>query len=278
MPAELDEQFTGSELDRDVWFPFYLPHWSSRASSAATYDVDASGLRLTIADNQPLWCADRHREPMRVSCVQTGSFAGPEGSTIGQQPFTDGLTVSEEQPTFWGCTPHFGSIAVTMRGVVDARSMIAFWLSGIEDVPARSGEICVAEIFGDTIDGDVAQVGMGVHAFRDPDLWEEFATEPLRIDVGVDHTYSVDWTADSVVFGVDGHVVRELTQAPDYPVQLMLGVFDFPQRHPRADVDRQRWWPQLVVSRIRVTPSTSGFPDLARRPGPAQIPAIRPRK
>ena len=252
MASELDESFTGADLDRSVGFPFYLPHRSSRATAAATYRVGDGELRLTIADDQPLWCADRHSEPMRVSCVQTGSYAGPVGGTIGQQPFADGLTVTEEQPTFWGCTPHFGSLAVTMRGIVGPRSMIAFWLSGIEDAPERSGEICVAEIFGDAVVDGVAQVGLGVHRFRDPDLTEEFATEPLRLDVGEDHTYAVDWRPDSLVFSVDGRIVRELQQAPDYPVQLMLGVFEFPHRQPEL-VD-QGPAPELVVTRVSVSP------------------------
>ena len=246
----LDEQFTTAALDESVWFPYYLPHWSSRATSAATYEICDGQLRLSIADDQPLWCADRHAERMWVSCLQTGSYAGPLGSTIGPQPFADGLTVTEEQPTFWGCTPHFGTLAVTMRGTIGPQSMIAFWLSGIEDEPERSGEICVAEIFGDAVADGVAQVGMGVHRFRDPALREEFATEPLRIDVGAEHTYGVDWARDSLVFHVDGHVVRELTQAPDYPVQLMLGVFAFPDRHRELGPDRTE--PELVVSRVQV--------------------------
>ena len=252
MTSELDETFAGADLDRSVWFPYYLPHWSSRATAAATYQIREGELRLTIADDQPLWCADRHTEPMRVSCVQTGSYAGPVGSTVGQQPFSDGLTVTEEQPTFWGSTPHYGSLAVTMRGIVGPRSMIAFWLSGIEDAPEHSGEICVAEIFGDAVVDGVAQVGLGVHRFRDPDLTEEFATEPLRLDVGEDHTYAVDWRPDSLVFSVDGRIVRELRQAPDYRVQLMLGVFEFPGRHPDRAAAEPR--PELVISRVRVVP------------------------
>ena len=70
-----------------------------------------------------------------------------------------------------------------MRMTLTARSMAAFWLVGFEDQPERSGEICVAEIFGDAIDGDITQVGMGVHKFRDPDLEEAFTTIPMTIDV-----------------------------------------------------------------------------------------------
>ena len=95
---------------------------------------------------------------------------------------------------------------------------------------------------------------MGVHRFRDPELTEEFTTEPLRLDVGEDHTYAVDWRPGSLVFGVDGQIVRELRQAPDYPVQLMLGVFEFPRRH--AELTDHGPSPELVVSRVRWEPST----------------------
>ena len=50
-----------------------------------------------------------------------------------------------------GFTPPYGHLEVTMRAAVTGRSMVAFWLSGIEDVPEHSGEICVAEVFGDSV-------------------------------------------------------------------------------------------------------------------------------
>jgi hypothetical protein len=49
--------------------------------------VQDGELHLTIPSDQPLWCDGLHEEPLRVSVVQTGSFAGPLGSMIGQQPF-----------------------------------------------------------------------------------------------------------------------------------------------------------------------------------------------
>jgi hypothetical protein len=166
----LDERFDAGRLDLDVWFPHHLPHWSSRAASGATWSIDDEGLHLTIPPEQPRWCPDLHPVPLRVSCLQSGSFAGPVGSTIGQQPFRDDLVVREEQPTMWGYTPCYGRIEVRMRGVVSERSMFAWYLSGIEDLPERSGEICVAEIFGNAITAEGAEVGMGIKALRDPAL------------------------------------------------------------------------------------------------------------
>jgi hypothetical protein len=246
--ADLDETFPGAELDLDVWFPYYLPHWSSRAGSRATYAVRHGELHLTIPASQPNWCPDLHDEPLRVSCVQTGSWSGPVGSTSGQQPFRPGLLVREEQPSMWGYTPHYGRIEVRMRGVISARSMIAFWMAGIEDRPERSGEICVAEIFGDSVGEGSAAVGMGVKRFRDPLLRQEFAPERLALDVARFHTYGVDWRPGSLAFTVDGRPVRRLAQAPDYPMQLMIGVFDFPAR---AVDGNDPPVPELVVTHVR---------------------------
>ena len=55
MRAELDERFPGDSLDLGVWFPYYLPHWSSRADSAATWQVRDGELHLTIPADQPPW-------------------------------------------------------------------------------------------------------------------------------------------------------------------------------------------------------------------------------
>jgi hypothetical protein len=252
--AELDERFPGDELDLEVWFPYYLPHWSSRAESKASYAVRDGELHLTIPPDQPNWCADLHEEPIRVSCIQSGSWSGPVGSSTGPQPFRPDLVVREEQPPMPGYTPRYGQLEIRMRGIVTARSMVAFWMVGLEDRPERSGEICVAEIFGDAVRDGSAAVGMGVHRFRDPALREEWATERFDLDVAAFHTYGVDWRPGSLAFTIDGRVVRRLGQAPDYPLQLMIGVFDFPTK--AVDGERPAV-PELIVSHVRGRAATT---------------------
>jgi hypothetical protein len=251
--ASLDEQFTGIDLDPNVWCTSYLPHWSSRAESAATYGVSAGELRLSIPAEQGLWCGDLHDGPLRVSCIQSGNRSGLMGSTDGPQPFVPGLLVSEEQPTMWGYTPLYGEIEIRMRGEITPRSMFAFYLSGIEDQPERCGEICVAEIFGDAVNESIAHVGIGVKAFRDPALHQDFSAEPFELDPSHFHTYAVDWRPDTLEFSIDGDVVSRIGQAPDYPVQLHVGVFDFPDKATAADADAV---PAMVVSHIAGRPAT----------------------
>ena len=92
---------------------------------------------------------------------------------------------------------------------------------------------------------------MGVKAKQDPALREDFEAPRLSIDVSEYHTYAVDWHPGSSVFSVDGRPVRVLDQAPDYPLQLMIGIFEFPAR-PASD--REPAVPELIVSHVRGGP------------------------
>jgi hypothetical protein len=244
-----EDNFDAAELNRNVWLPHYLPAWSSCAETAATYAIKDSCLHLTIPASQGLWCAGDHRPPLRVSGIQSGNFSGPVGSTIGQQPYRDGVTVREQQQTFWGWTPEHGYIEIRARGVVTHRSMVAFWLAGIEDQPQRSGEICIGEMFGDgVVAGKSTAVGLGLHAFRDPSVTEDFEAVRLPIDVADFHTYAVDWTADKVDFLIEDVLVRTCPRPPAYPMQLMVGVFDFPEKSDGTDAEAV---PELIVDYVR---------------------------
>jgi hypothetical protein len=226
------DDFDGAELDAEVWLPHYLPMWSSRAESAATYDVAGSELLLNIPPEQGLWCAGEHEPPLRVSGIQSGVFSGEAGSTIGQQPFREGLVVREFQPTRWGWTPHFGLLEVQARMELTPRSMAGVWMVGLEDRPERCAEILMFEVFGDALtDGTApsAAVGMGLRPFRDPAIKDSFEAPRVAIDVAEPHVYAADWRPGRVDFLVDGERVKTVEQAPDYPMQMMVAVFDFPE-------------------------------------------------
>ncbi|HEV2875462.1 MAG TPA: glycoside hydrolase family 16 protein [Thermoleophilaceae bacterium] len=254
------DDFDGSALDTGVWVPHYLPQWSSRAESAATYSVAGSELRLTIPPEQGLWCAGDHEPPLRVSGIQSGVFSGEVGSTIGQQPFRDGAVVREHQPAQWGWTPEYGLLEVRARMDISPRSMAAVWMVGLEDEPERCAEICIFEVFGDALEhgdgGPSAAVGMGVHPFRDPAITDEFDTPRLSIDVAEPHLYAAEWRPGRVDFLVDGQHVKTVHQAPAYPMQMMVAVFDFPDRG--ASSPQPGHVPELAVDHVRGAPLGEG--------------------
>lgn len=254
-PTWFEDRFGGPDLDATTWFPHYLPAWSSRERSRASHRVTAEGLVLDVPVDHPLWCEGDHDPPLRVSVVQTGNWSGPAGSPYGQQRFREGQVVLEEQERFEGWLPAGGRVEVSARMDLSPRSMAALWMSGLEDDDAqeRCGELCVFEVFGKDlgpVDDPAAEVGVGIKAFRDPALSQDFAAPRVRIDVVEPHLYAVAWDADEAVFSVDGTVLRRCARPPTYPLQLMLGVFDFPQW---STGDDDHLVPRLVVDRIAGT-------------------------
>lgn len=230
---DVDETFDGLELDEARWWPHYTPHWSSRSASAARWRVGTDGLELFIdADTRP-WAPDIDGD-IRVSHVQTGQFSGPAGSGIGQHRFRTGLVVREEQPERRLWLVRHGVITARLAAVRHPDAMVAFWPIGFEERPEDCGELCVAEIFGSEIDDEGGWVGVGVKPQNDPRLREDF--EKIRIDGDLTdfHDYAVEWTPERARFFIDGRWVKTVAQSLDYPVQLMLDVYEF----PRADGGR----------------------------------------
>jgi Glycosyl hydrolases family 16 len=244
--AFLDD-FDMPDLDTGIWLPHYLPAWSSRAETRASYRLADSCLVLDVPVDHPTWPI--HEPPLRVSGVQSGSWSGPVGSVFGQQRFEEGQLVGEEQPRFEGWLPSSGRVAIRCRMTLSPRSMAALWLSGFEDDPAQEqcGELCVVEVFGRSVEGASAEVGVGIKAFRDPGLVQDFAAPRLPIDIADFHEYAVDWDAEVAVFTVDGEEVRRCPRPPTYPMQLMVAVFDFPEWSAGGD---DHLVPELVVDRI----------------------------
>jgi hypothetical protein len=231
---EFEDTFDGDELDRGRWVPHYLPQWSSRKSSAARYEAGGGRLRLLIEEDQQPWCPELDGQ-IRVSSLQTGVFAGPVGSGVGQHRFSPEAVVREEQENVRLYTPLYGRIEMRARATDDPRCLSALWMIGYEDEPERSAEICVCEIFGRDMGAESAKVGMGVHPFDDPRITDEFAAETVPIDAREFHVYAAEWTPEGVSFYVDGEHVKTVGQSPSYPMQLMLNIYEFPRGENAGD-------------------------------------------
>jgi glycosyl hydrolase family 16 len=234
---EFDERFDDSLLDR--WVPHYLPHWTTPDRSGARYELVDGGLRLRIDVDQLPWRdADGG---LRVSNLQSGSWSGSLGSPRGQHRHVSGLAVVSPQPDRRGYTPCGGLIEAELRATIDSTTMLAFWLVGFEaDSPDDSGEICVVELFGDSIGTSMSQLSIGIKAHNDPRLHSDMARIPSPIDATMWHTYSAEWLPEEVRFFVDDVGLRTVAQPLRYPMQLMVDLFEFradgpadPARYPK---------------------------------------------
>ena len=87
---------------------------------------------------------------------------------------------------------------------------------------------------------------------NDPRLHTDF--EKIRVDGDLAgfHDYAVEWTPDGLRFFIDHRWVKTVTQTIDYPMQLMLDIYEF----PRADGTRDlAALPHVLrVDRVRTFP------------------------
>jgi putative methionine-R-sulfoxide reductase with GAF domain len=251
-----EDTFDGDVLDQARWLPCYLPQWSSREAAAARYQLGGGVLRLVIEADQQPWCPEFDGQT-RVSSLQTGVFAGPVGSTVGQSRFTPGLVVRQAQQAARLYTPRYGLFELRAKALDDPRCMVALWMIGYEDRPERSAEICICEIFGRNVAADSVGVGMGLHPFGDPAIRDEFSVENVAIDARQFHTYAAEWTPEHVAFFVDHRLVKLVEQSPTYPMQFMLGIYEFPD-DGQAPQPARPYPKQFVVDYVRGYRPTGG--------------------
>ena len=235
---EVEDTFDVPLLDRALWIPHYLPQWSSRDASAARYRVGGGRLELLIERDQEPWCPEFDGN-VRVSALQTGLFAGPLGSGLGQHRFREGLVVREEQENAPLYTPRYGLFEMRARAIDDPANMVALWMIGYEDEPTRAAEICIFEIFGRDVTSSEARVGIGVHPFADPSIRDEFEQVAIAMDARDAHSYAAEWTPERVAFYLDERLVKIVRQSPAYPMQFMVTIYELaPGPEPTSPPDR----------------------------------------
>lgn len=224
---EFNDEFDGPEIDTDKWLPYYLPHWSSRAASAPKYTFADSCLVLQITHDQPPWCPEFDGE-VRCSSIQTGTFSGPVGSSLGQHRFSSACVVREAQANVRKYTPQFGYFETRVKGLTTSANHVSLWMIGYEDSPERSAEIALFELLGARTGSTSSSVRYGVHPWGDPNIRDEFFEDTFDIDTAHFHVYGLEWTPTQLDFYIDNVKLRTIHQSPQYSMQLMLSIYELP--------------------------------------------------
>ena len=241
------EDFAGPGLDDARWIDSYLPHWTTPERAAARYELGPAGLRLLIEADQPAWLPEDG--PMRVSNLQTGSFSGAAGSSLGQMAHRSGLVVRTPQPDRRLWTATAGLVEATMSATSDPTCMLALWLVGhAAGGSPETGEVCVVELYGDAISAERSRVRTGVKAHQDQRLREDVVDVWLEMDATTPHTYAATWDARRTCFYVDDRLVHASEQGLGYPLQLMVDLFEFPTDGERSP---GRYPKSAVVHEVR---------------------------
>ena len=240
---DLEDDFSG-DLRGDLWVDHYLPHWTTPDRSRARYDLGDGRLRLRIDSDQLDWREED--APLRVSNLQTGTFSGPRGSTRGtHSPGNSTVRTPTQAALLWA--PSAGRVDVTVSASLDDGCMLATWLVGTEHLSdGQSGEICLFEIDAGAIGATRTTARCGIKAHSDPTLHTDMAEVTVPIDASRPHTWTAIWGDGETVVGCEGTVIRRVSQAPDYPLFLMLDLFEIGPRgstYPKtALLHRVRGW------------------------------------
>ncbi len=245
---EFHDEFDAPVLDTQKWFPYYLPHWSSRERTAPHYRIEDSNLILEIVKDQAAWCPEfdgavrcsgiqtgayagacpEFDGAVRCSGIQTGAYAGAVGSSIGQLQFSKALVVREAQNNVRTYTPQYGYFELRAKGLTTNANHAAWWMIGYEDAPERSGEIAIFELLGAHTSPTESKVNYGVHPWGDATLTDEFYSESFTINTAQYHIYAAEWTPTHIDFYIDNSKIRTINQSPAYPMQFMLTLYEHP--------------------------------------------------
>ncbi|HEX6059629.1 MAG TPA: glycoside hydrolase family 16 protein [Gemmatimonadaceae bacterium] len=188
------DDFAGSSLDRTKWT---VEVWGHTVNDENQAYIDS---------------------PETIAIVHGDSAAGAVGGALELRPrwrpgfpATDSTTldfVSGRVNTRGKFTFAHGTTAARMKLPYGAGLWPAFWILGTGDWP-QTGEIDVMEYVGDSTWTSVAL--HGDRYFGDTPLVHR-QRFPAGTDAGDWHVYSVDWTADAIVFRVDGGEVYRVTR------------------------------------------------------------------
>jgi hypothetical protein len=151
--------------------------------------------------------------------------------------------------------PSAGRVDVTVSASRDPDCMLAAWLVGTEHEDERaSGEVCIFEIDAAAV-GDTTTAGSGVKAHSDARLTTDMIEVELPFDAGKPHTWTAIWGAEETIIGCEGVAVRHLRQAPDYPLFLMVDLFEIGRprgKYPKvATIHSVRGWNDEEVTARR---------------------------
>ena len=138
--------------------------------------------------------------------------------------------------------------------------MLAAWLVGTEHAAeGAAGEVCIFEIDAVAV-GATTTARSGVKSHGDPRLATDMAEVELAFDASRPHTWTAIWGDGQTIIGCEGFTLRRVPQAPDYPLFLMLDLFEIGRPcggYPKtATIHHVRGWQGLGPSSASDAPES----------------------
>ncbi|MEM7129268.1 MAG: discoidin domain-containing protein [Chloroflexota bacterium] len=246
-----NDEFSGSSLNNDKWYPYLLPHWSDAAherNARARLQMNNGTLKLQT------WYGDGYWSPKNYnvkSVIMSGQYSGNAGSHVGLHTkamcdYNQGQCI----PVWNKYANQHKKLAVTKYGYFELRAKAcptgycAWWMIGFEDDSKKSGEIDILEITHkpETTKGVWKNcVHFGLQKWTDPNLTaaDRLFYDNKTIPGGNSNagscsdlseqfrTYGLLWEKDRLTFFIDGVQIKQINESPNYEMLTALDVSDW---------------------------------------------------
>ena len=157
-------------------------------------------------------CSPARSAPRSVSnaSIPTPSFARPSR--------TPGSTL-----------PQYGLIEMRAKAIDDPRNMVALWMIGYEDEPhAFRGDLRVRDLRTRCRPGSSRDRHGRPPVRRPGDRRRVLHRDGRRSTFASSTSTRPSGRRSACVFTIEGEVIKTVEQSPAYPMQLMLGIYEFP--------------------------------------------------
>lgn len=88
---------------------------------------------------------------------------------------------------------------------------------------------------------------------------DEFYEETFPIDAAQFHVYALEWSPDGLEFSIDNRKIKSSRQSPDYPMQLMLSIYELPGTDQQTASGSPGYPKQFVIDYFRAYQPYGGY-------------------
>lgn len=248
---DFSEEFDSPTLDSSRWLDYYLPHWASnREAAKARYTIANGVLTERLDQDTPAW-NPAYDGTVKISSLQTYD-------ADWWHRFNASMPNDHHEPTFNGYTTKYGYFEMRARNSnVGGGGHQAWWMVGTDDTSSASNnpEIDIVEtFFSKPQNWRIAGYGWG-----DPNFLGSWYLSDQAVPTGSPtseyHVYGMDWTPTELRFYYDNQLYRTISDAPNMPMAMILGLYTDAGSGQHNDV-----WPKTWnVDYIRVWKKAGGY-------------------
>jgi hypothetical protein len=250
---DFSEEFDASTLNSSRWLDYYLPHWTSnREAAKARYSIANGVLTERLDQDTPAW-NPAYDSTVKISSIQTYN-------ADWWHRFNSSMPNDHHEPTFNGYSTKYGYFEMRAKNSnVGGGGHQAWWMVGTEDTSSasRNPEIDIVEtFFSKPQNWRIAGYGWGDANFLGSWYLSDQAV-PTGSPTSEYHLYGMEWTPTELKFYYDNQLYRTISDAPNMPMGMILGLYTDAGSGQHNDV-----WPKTWnVDYIRVWKKDGGYPE-----------------